>query len=72
MLVQLAAVQDSGYTQAIDVGVNGAAVGTTTTPMIYSPVHLVKAVALISCGDNGLLASAFDCALNGKVETKAV
>lgn len=67
----LAAVQDTGYTQSITYDINGPGVGTTWTPMIYSPVHLVKAVAAIQCGGPSLLATAFDCAMNGKVETQA-
>jgi hypothetical protein len=71
MPMQLGAVQDTGYTQSITYDVNGPGVGTTWTPMIYSPVHLVKAVAKIDCGSDSLLGTAVDCAMNGKVETQA-
>lgn len=41
------------------------------TPMIYSPGHTSRAVAIVQCGDDGILASAVDCLLNGKVQTAA-
>ena len=44
---------------------------TSWTPMIYSPVHLVHAVANVECGSDSFLGSAVDCALNGKVQTAA-
>ena len=65
----LAAVQDTGYTQSIAYSINGPGVGTTWTPMIYSPVHLVRAVATVQCGSDSILGSIVDCAMNGKVET---
>jgi hypothetical protein len=68
---QLAAVQDTGYTQSKDLGVNGVSQGTYWSNMIYSPVHPVKAVALVHCGGMTLGATAFDCATNGKIETAA-
>jgi len=69
--VTLAAVQDTGYTQSITYDVNGPGVGTTWTPMIYSPVHLVKAVATLQCGSDSIAGIIADCLINGKVETQA-
>ena len=37
--------------------------------MIYSPVHTMKAVPTIQCGDATLIGAAFNCAMNGSVET---
>ena len=78
----LFAIQDTGYTQSASYDVNGAPINTAAsarsggittswTPMIYSPVHLVHAEADVQCGAEGLLASAVDCYLNGKVQTAA-
>ena len=80
--VALSAVQDTGYRQTANYDVNGdpenssasstsGGITTSWTPMIYSPVHLVRAVAIIQCGSDSLLGTAVDCALNGKVETAA-
>lgn len=82
--VQLAAIQDTGYTQAVNYAIDGSSDGpssttsepegtivTSWTPMIYSPVHAVRAVANVQCGDQGILGSAVDCALNGQVSTAA-
>jgi hypothetical protein len=80
--MSLAAVQDTGYTKGVNFDVNGktenpaasqqsGGITTSWTSMIYSPVHKVKAVATVQCGDSGLLGSAVDCAVNGKVETAA-
>jgi hypothetical protein len=79
---ELLAIQDTGYTQSASYGVNGepenpaassTSNGLTTswTPMIYSPVHVVRAVADIQCGGDSFLATAVDCALNGRVQTAA-
>jgi hypothetical protein len=79
---ELFAVQDTGYTQSASYNPNGEpenpaasstsnGITTSWTPMIYSPVHLVRAVADVQCGSDGILASAIDCAMNGKVETAA-
>jgi hypothetical protein len=79
---ELAAIQDTGYTQNVSYDINGVTTnpsasatsgGTTTswTLMIYSPVHLVRAVATVQCGDSSILGATVDCALNGKVETAA-
>lgn len=76
----VAAVQDTGYTQSVNYDVNGittnrsasatsGGITTSWTPMIYSPVHLVRAVATIQCGAEGILGSIVDCAMNGKVQT---
>jgi hypothetical protein len=80
--IKLSAVQDTGYTQSVGYGINGEpenqaasstsdGITTSWTSMIYSPVHLVRAVADIECGSDSLLGSAVDCALNGKVQTAA-
>ncbi len=69
---QLSAIQDTGYTQSITYDINGPAAGTTTwTPMIYSPVHLVKAEAEIECGSDTLLGAALNCLTSSKVDTQA-
>jgi hypothetical protein len=76
----LAAVQDTGYTQSVSYDANGitadrsasatsGGITTSWTPMIYSPVHLVRAVATIQCGSDSILGSIVDCAMNGKVQT---
>ncbi|MGE0025581.1 MAG: DUF2690 domain-containing protein [Thermoleophilia bacterium] len=52
----LRAKQDTGYTQSLSYGVNGTGTGTTWSPMIYSPVRLVRAELVVSCGGAG------DCA----------
>jgi hypothetical protein len=78
----LAAVQDTGYTQKVSFDVNGNTtrpaaseksngITTSWTPMIYSPVRKVRAVATVQCGDRGILGAAVDCYLSGKVETAA-
>jgi Protein of unknown function (DUF2690) len=51
--LELRAVQDTGYTQRLSYGVNGTGTGTTWTPMIYSPVHLVRAQMVYQCGGVG-------------------
>ncbi|SEB45733.1 Protein of unknown function [Amycolatopsis tolypomycina] len=74
LALSLVAIQDTGYSQSasgID-DVNGTRAGTYWTPMIYSPVHKVKAAANLMCGDATLIGAAFDCATNGKIETRAV
>lgn len=68
---ELAAVQDTGYTQSVTFDVNGPGEGTSVTPMIYSPVHAVRAVATVQCGGMTLLDTAFDCYMNGKAQTDA-
>jgi hypothetical protein len=76
----LAAVQDTGYSTRLDFDVNGVSanpsasqtsdgITTSWTPMIYSPVHLVRAVATVQCGASSIIGTAFDCATNGKVQT---
>jgi Protein of unknown function (DUF2690) len=70
----LVAVQDTGYTQKLDWFDNGtvpAAGDTYWTHMIYSPVHKVYAGVYMPCGDDSLLGTAVDCALNGLVRTSA-
>lgn len=68
--VELRAVQDTGYTQRLDYGVNGVEDGSTTwTPMIYSPVRWVHAELVVQCGGISLLDAAFDCATNGLIKT---
>ncbi|MEA2371082.1 MAG: hypothetical protein QOH12_1476, partial [Solirubrobacteraceae bacterium] len=78
----LFAIQDTGYTQSASYDINGmplnaaasvtsGGITTSWTPMIYSPVHLVHAVADVQCGAQGLFASAIDCAINGQVQTAA-
>ena len=73
-LWELSAVQDTGYTQSksYDTSPDYGTTWTTWTHMIYSPVHLVKAVAFIACGSDSILGTAVDCAMNGKVETQSV
>jgi hypothetical protein len=72
-IVALAAVQDTGYTQEIDLtSVTPADGDSVWTPMIYSPVHRVKAEAMNICGGESLVESAFDCATNGWESTKSV
>lgn len=67
----LSAVQDTGYTQSLVYGIeNPPADGTTTwTPMIYSPVRVVRAELAVGCGGMTLLDAAFDCATNGEIAT---
>lgn len=78
----LAAVQDTGYRQTASYDINGSptnkaasetsnGIVTSWTPMIYSPVHLVKAVVTLQCGDNSLLGTAINCLLDGKEETSS-
>jgi hypothetical protein len=67
--LELRAVQDTGYTQTKSYGLNGAPNGATWSPMIYSPVHGVKAQLLVTCGDGSPIRAAFDCATNGRIET---
>jgi hypothetical protein len=54
--LELRAVQDTGYTQRLSYGVNGTPTGTTFSPMIYSPVRLVRAELVVQCQGAG------DCA----------
>jgi len=54
--LELRAKQDTGYTQRRHYGVNGTGTGTTWTPMIYSPVRLVRAELVVQCSGAG------DCA----------
>lgn len=79
---QLVARQDTGYTQSATYDVNGVptdraassksgGITISWTPMIYSPVHLVRAVAYVQCGGPSIKGSIVDCALNGKVQTEA-
>lgn len=51
--LEMRAVQDTGYTQRRSYGVNGTPEGTTWTPMIYSPVRLVRAEMVYQCGPVG-------------------
>ncbi len=66
--LELRAVQDTGYTQRLDFDVNGnptgdshrivhnsdgEQVGPIWSPMIYSPVHLVRAELVVQCGPIG-------------------
>jgi hypothetical protein len=69
----LYAVQDTGYTQKIDWFEQGVVPEPDTywTSMIYSPVHKVRAELAMSCGDQTLVGAAFDCAMNGRVQTEA-
>jgi hypothetical protein len=80
----VAAVQDTGYTQTATYAVDGSGtpssssasetsggITTSWTPMIYSPVHLVRAVATVACGGAGIKATIADCYLNGKAQTDA-
>lgn len=78
----ISAVQDTGYTKTASFDINGEpenksasqrsnGIVTSWTPMIYSPVHLVKAVATLQCGDSSLLGTAINCLLEGKAETSA-
>lgn len=46
--IELRAVQDTGYTQRNNNDVEGLSEGTHWTPMIYSPVRLVKAEVVFS------------------------
>jgi len=55
--LELRAVQNTGYTQRLSYGVNGTPTGTTWTPMIYSPVRLVRAEVVYQCTGAG------DCAI---------
>ncbi|WP_054811456.1 DUF2690 domain-containing protein [Nocardia arizonensis] len=68
----LRAVQDTGYEQHHDFGLNGADPGTYVTPMIYSPVHKVYAEVLFQCGGMSLVETAFDCATSSSERTDAV
>ncbi|MEU6313240.1 DUF2690 domain-containing protein [Streptomyces sp. NPDC047014] len=69
----LRAVQDTGYTQTYTFKLNEGAKENETywSPMIYSPVKLVRAEVALSCGDKGILASIADCAMNGVEKTAA-
>ena len=49
----------------------GCAITTNGAPMIYSPVHLVRAVADIQCGADSIAGSIADCTVNGKIQTAA-
>lgn len=80
--MSLSAVQDTGYTKSVNYDINGVTtnpaasftsggITTSWTQMIYSPSHLVRAVATVQCGSDSLLGSAVDCYLNGKVQTDA-
>jgi hypothetical protein len=52
--LELRAVQrDTGYTQRRSYGVNGTGTGTTWSPMIYSPVRLVRAQMVYQCTSVG-------------------
>jgi len=75
-------VQDTGYRQTASYDLSGnptnkaaseksSGIVTSWTPMIYSPVHLVKAVVTLQCGDASLLGTAFDCLTEGKAETSS-
>jgi hypothetical protein len=70
----ISAVQDTGYTQRFNWPANKAPVAGQTywTAMIYSPVRRVYAVALLNCGSSTIVGAAFDCATNGKIQTRAV
>lgn len=78
----ISAVQDTGYTKSLSYDPGGlpsnpsssqtsGGITTSWTPMIYSPVHKVRAVATVQCGSNSIAGSIVDCYLNGKVETAA-
>ncbi len=55
--IELRAVQDTGYTQRLSYDVNPPGAGTTWSPMIYSPVRLVRAELVVQCTGAG------DCAV---------
>lgn len=70
--LELRAVQDTGYTQRLSYGLEPPGNGTTTwSPMIYSPVHLVRAELAVWCGDATLVSAAFNCATEGVVKTQS-
>lgn len=72
-IVALRAVQDTGYTQAIDLTNTTIKDGESVwSPMIYSPVKKVKAQIMNICGDAGIVAAAFDCATNGLESTRSL
>ncbi len=52
--LQLRAVQKgTAYTQRLNYDINGTPTGTTWSPMIYSPVKLVRAEMVYQCGGVG-------------------
>ncbi|QOT19813.1 DUF2690 domain-containing protein [Paenarthrobacter sp. YJN-5] len=72
-IVGLRAVQDTGYTQSIDLTNTEIGDGESVwSPMIYSPVKKVKAEIINICGSAGMVASAFDCATNGVESTRSL
>lgn len=72
-IVGLRAVQDTGYTQSIDLTNKMIKDGESVwSPMIYSPVKKVKAEIINICGDAGIVAAAFDCAMNGLESTRSL
>lgn len=72
-IVGLRAVQDTGYTQSIDLTNTTIKDGESVwSPMIYSPVKKVKAEIINICGSAGMVASAFDCATNGLESTRSL
>jgi hypothetical protein len=72
-IVGLRAVQDTGYTQSIDLTNTTIKDGESVwSPMIYSPVKKVKAEIMNVCGDAGIVAAAFDCAVNGLESTRSL
>lgn len=66
--LEMAAVQDTGYTQSFSFGVNGDSdrdhpdYNTWVTPMIYSPVHKVQGQMTFQCTGVG------DCLIYGALE----
>jgi hypothetical protein len=47
--VELRVVQEGGYTQRLSYDINGPGTGTTWSPMIYTPDHLVRAELVVQC-----------------------
>lgn len=74
--VGLRAVQDTGYTQSIEFGYDGAptpeAGGTYWTHMIYSPNNTVTAEVFMPCGGMSIFDAAMDCGINGWTKTPAM
>ncbi|PWR16796.1 hypothetical protein DKT69_03705 [Micromonospora sicca] len=64
--LEMRAVQDTGYTQRKSYDVNGTPEGTTWTPMIYSPVRLVRAEMTYWCSGVG------DCVVGAATDENPV
>jgi hypothetical protein len=65
--LELRAVQDTGYTQRLGLGVNGVADNETKwSPMIYSPVKRVRAEVVFQCSGVG------DCLVSGAITGEAI